>query len=71
MDMYFYWIKDRVRQGQFKIYWGPGFQNLADYLFHKTPFAGASQTNTRRLHTRRRTTNKSGRNSRFRIARVC
>jgi hypothetical protein len=32
MDVRFYWIKDRVRQGQFKVYWGPGFQNLADYL---------------------------------------
>jgi hypothetical protein len=21
MDMRFYWIKDRVKQGQFKIYW--------------------------------------------------
>jgi hypothetical protein len=24
MDMHFYWIKDRVKQGQFKVYWGPG-----------------------------------------------
>jgi hypothetical protein len=32
MDMRFYWIKDRVKQGQFKTYWGPGFQNLADYF---------------------------------------
>jgi hypothetical protein len=32
MDMRFYWIKDRVKQGQFKIYWGPGFKNLADYF---------------------------------------
>jgi hypothetical protein len=32
MDMRFYWIKDRVKQGQFQIYWGPGFQNLADYF---------------------------------------
>jgi hypothetical protein len=23
MDMRFYWIKDRVKQGQFKAYWGP------------------------------------------------
>jgi hypothetical protein len=30
MDMRFYWIKDRVKQGQFNVYWGPGFQNLAD-----------------------------------------
>jgi hypothetical protein len=32
MDTPFYWIKYRVKQGQFKIYWGPGFQNLADYF---------------------------------------
>jgi hypothetical protein len=32
MDMRFYWIKDRVKQGQFNVYWGPGFQNLADYF---------------------------------------
>jgi hypothetical protein len=38
MDMRFYWIKDRVKQGQFKIYWGPGFQNLADYFTkHHSP----------------------------------
>jgi hypothetical protein len=32
MDMSFYWIKDRVKQGQFDVYWGPGYQNLADYF---------------------------------------
>jgi hypothetical protein len=32
MDMRFYWIKDRVKQGQFNVYWGPGYQNLADYF---------------------------------------
>jgi hypothetical protein len=32
MDMQFYWIKDRVKQGQFDVYWGLGFQNLADYF---------------------------------------
>jgi hypothetical protein len=31
-DMRFYWIKDRVKQGQFNVYWGPGHQNLADYF---------------------------------------
>jgi hypothetical protein len=25
MDMRFYWIKDRVKQGQFNVYWGPGY----------------------------------------------
>jgi hypothetical protein len=32
MDMRFYWVKDRVKQGKFNVYWGPGFQNLADYF---------------------------------------
>jgi hypothetical protein len=32
MDMRFYWIKYRVKQGQFNVYWGPGYQNLADYF---------------------------------------
>jgi hypothetical protein len=38
MDVRFYWIKDRVTQGQFHVYWGPGFQNLADYFTkHHSP----------------------------------
>jgi hypothetical protein len=38
MDMRFYWIKDRVKQGQFKIYRGPGSQNLVDYFTkHHSP----------------------------------
>jgi hypothetical protein len=38
MDMRFYWMKDRVKQGQFKMYWGPGFQNVADYFTkHHSP----------------------------------
>jgi hypothetical protein len=28
----FYWIKDRVKQGKFNVYWGPGYQDLADYF---------------------------------------
>jgi hypothetical protein len=38
MDMHFYWIKDRVNQGQFNVDWGPGYQNLADYFIkHHSP----------------------------------
>jgi hypothetical protein len=38
MDMHFYWTKDRVKQGQFNVYWGPGYQNLADYFTkHHSP----------------------------------
>jgi hypothetical protein len=31
IDMRFYWVRNRVQQGQFIIYWGPGQLNLADY----------------------------------------
>ena len=31
MDMRFYWVRDRVRQGHFYIFWAPGDTNLADY----------------------------------------
>jgi hypothetical protein len=38
MEMRFYWIKDRVKQGQFNVYWGPGYQNFADYFTkHHSP----------------------------------
>jgi hypothetical protein len=32
MDMRFYWLQDRVEQGQFRVYWAPGKYNLADYF---------------------------------------
>jgi hypothetical protein len=32
VDMRFYWVKDRVKQGQFHVYWGPGYQNVGDYF---------------------------------------
>jgi hypothetical protein len=28
VDMRFYWVKDRVEQGQFHVYWGPGYQQI-------------------------------------------
>jgi hypothetical protein len=31
IDMRFYWVRDRVRQGQFTVHWKPGIENLADY----------------------------------------
>jgi hypothetical protein len=37
-DMRFYWIKDRVKQRQFNVDWGPGYKNLADYFTkHHSP----------------------------------
>ena len=29
--MRFYWLRDRVQQGMFDVYWEPGLNNLADY----------------------------------------
>jgi hypothetical protein len=37
MDMRFYWIRDRVRQGQFFIYWRPGKSNYGDYFSKHHP----------------------------------
>ena len=31
MDMRFYWINDRIKQGQFHFFWRPGPENLGDY----------------------------------------
>jgi hypothetical protein len=35
MDMQFYWIRDRVRQGQYLVYWRKGSTNRADYFTSK------------------------------------
>ena len=32
MDKNFWWLVDRVDQGQFRIFWAPGAVNLADYF---------------------------------------
>jgi predicted transposase YdaD len=37
IDMRFYWIRDRVKQGQFLVYWKPGATNRADYFTKHHP----------------------------------
>jgi len=37
IDMRFYWIRDRVRQGQFRIFWRKGSLNKADYFSKHHP----------------------------------
>ena len=37
IDMRYYWLKDRVEQGQFKIFWEPGDANWADYFTKHHP----------------------------------
>jgi hypothetical protein len=44
IDMRFYWVRDRVRQGHFRIYWQPGRENHADYFTkHHSPAHHRSQ----------------------------
>ena len=31
MNIRFYWVVDRIKQGQFNVYWCPHNTNLADY----------------------------------------
>eukprot|EP00957_Ditylum_brightwellii_P172580 13138053-Ditylum_brightwellii.AAC.1 len=37
VDMHFYWIKDKVKQERFKIYWGLGRNNRVDYFTKHHP----------------------------------
>ena len=38
IDMRFYWVRDRVNQNQFLIYWRPGASNVGDYVSkHHSP----------------------------------
>ena len=37
MDMQFYWMKDRVKQKDFFVYWKPGIQNMGDYFTKHHP----------------------------------
>ena len=36
-DMKFYWVRERVRKGQFLVYWMTGEHNMADYLTKHHP----------------------------------
>jgi hypothetical protein len=39
MDMRFYWLQDRVEQGQFRVFWAPGKINSVDYQSKVQPTA--------------------------------
>ena len=39
MDMRYYWLRDRIKQGQFMIYWRPGTENYGDYFTKHHPTA--------------------------------
>ena len=48
MDMHFYWIRDRVNQGQFTILWRPVAKNLSDY--HSKHFNGPHHMRLRPIY---------------------
>jgi hypothetical protein len=60
MYMRFYWIKDRVKQGQFQIYWGPGYQNLADYFTKNHSPAHHKRIRNVYIHADKRLINREG-----------
>ena len=39
LDMRFHWVRDRVRQGQFRVMHLPGLQNIADFFTKSLPVA--------------------------------
>jgi hypothetical protein len=60
MDMRFYWIKDRVKQGQFNVYWGPGYQNLADYFTKHHSLAHHKRMRKIYIHAHEQPINQKG-----------
>ena len=50
IDMRFYWIRDRVRQGQFRILWKKGILNKADYFTKHHPASHHQQIRSSYLH---------------------
>jgi hypothetical protein len=60
MDMRFYWIKYRVKKGQFRIFWGPGFQNLADYFTKRHSPAHHKRIRDIYIHADERPINRKG-----------
>jgi hypothetical protein len=50
MDMRYYWIRDRVQQGQFHVYWKRGTTNRADYYSKHHPAKHHQQERPNVLH---------------------
>ena len=50
IDMRFYWVRDRVRQGQFKIYWKRGKDQYADYFTKHFPASHHREMRPMYLH---------------------
>jgi hypothetical protein len=51
IDMRFYWIRDRVRQGHFHVYWRKGSLNRADYFSKHHPATHHQQIRSSYLYS--------------------
>jgi hypothetical protein len=51
MDMRFYWLRDRVRQNQFHVFWKKGSLNKADYFTKHHPASHHQQIRSAYLHS--------------------
>jgi hypothetical protein len=60
MDMRFYWVKDRVKQGKNHVYWGPGYQNLANYFTKHHSSAHHKRMREIYIHVSERPMNRRG-----------
>ncbi len=43
IDMRFHWVHDRIKQGQFKVQWMKGIDNLADFFTKALPDSSTSR----------------------------
>ena len=50
MDMRFYWIRDRINQDQFNIYWRPGSTNKGYYFTKRSPLSHHTTVRPNYLH---------------------
>jgi hypothetical protein len=48
--MRYHWLKDRIAQGQFNLYWSPGKSNSADYFSKHHPPAHHKLMRSQYLH---------------------
>lgn len=52
IDMRFYWLRDRAKQGQFAIHWKKGQDNLADYFTKHHPTSHHRNMQSTYLHNK-------------------
>ena len=52
INMNYYWVRDRIQDGQFKLIWKKGAENLADYFTKKHSPAHHKRMRSVYLHTK-------------------